>query len=133
MVAVLNGYFFNFINDAFFHFTNPEFDRLSQRETFFLAVIIAPIIETIIFQVLTYKILLYVGIKNNYTCIVIMSIIFSQMHWYYWLYVVMTFVSGLIINSFYLKMIKFKNTTWAFILTIILHLCYNFYGIIFVK
>lgn len=133
IVAILNGYFFNFLNDTFFHFTNPKFDRLSQRETFFLAVIIAPIVETLIFQVLVYKSLLYFGIKNNYICIVIMSIIFSQMHWYYWLYVVMTFVSGLIINSFYVKLMKLRNTALAFILTMALHLCYNLYGVLFVK
>ena len=133
ILAILNGYFFNFINDTFFHFTNPEFDKLSEKEAFFLTVIIAPIIETLILQVLIYKILRHVGIKNGYICIGIMSVIFSQMHWYYWLYVVMTFVSGLIINSFYIKLIKLKNTTWAFLFTMSLHLSYNLYGFLFVK
>ncbi|MGI9580926.1 CPBP family glutamic-type intramembrane protease [Chryseobacterium sp. RRHN12] len=87
-LAVLNGYFFNYINDAYLHF-NVNYNKhqnISKNELNFIAICIAPILETLIFQHILYLILKKIKIKNDVICIIIMSIVFSSMHYYNWLY-----------------------------------------------
>jgi hypothetical protein len=107
-------------------------DDISKEEMAFLAVLVAPFLETLFFQFLFYKALTgWLGLKNDVVCILIMSFAFSQMHWYNWLYVVMTFFGGLILNTFY---ITFRGRTrYYFMITVLFHALYNLYGVLFVK
>jgi hypothetical protein len=131
-IAIINGLFFNFLNDSFFHLKDSMHDDISKEEMAFLAVLVAPFLETLFFQFLFYKVLTgWLGLKNDVVCILIMSLAFSQMHWYNWLYVVMTFFGGLILNTFY---ITFRGRTrYYFMLTVLFHALYNLYGVLFVK
>lgn len=132
--AVLNGYFFNYINDTYLHFDvnqnkNPN---ISKHELNFIAIFVAPFIETLVFQYLPYLVLTkWIKLKNELFCIIIMSIIFSSMHYYNWLYIVMTFFGGLILNNLYVY--YYKNARkYSFILTTIFHVLFNLYGFLFV-
>lgn len=130
--SICNGYFFNYLNNSFFQLHNDLFEGLSSFELAFLSVLVAPIIETILFQFLLYKMLkTSLSIRNDAICIIIMSIIFSQLHWYHWLYVLMTFTGGMILNIYYVS--SLKQSRYSLILTILLHSTYNLYGVLFVK
>lgn len=131
IIAVLNGYLFLFINNSFIHFNNHKINSLSSIERYFLVLFIAPIIETVVFQFLLYK-LIKNKIHNVWIAILLMSFVFSQAHWYHWIYVLMTFFGGIIINHFYVTVYKKEGDWTSFWLTVMLHFCYNFYGLIFI-
>jgi hypothetical protein len=53
IVAILNGYLFNWINDTYFNYSNESENGLknfSGLGKFVIVVILAPILETLIFQ-----------------------------------------------------------------------------------
>ena len=130
-LALLNGYFFNYINDTYLHFDVNQNNKISPEEFNFIATCIAPFIETFLFQYLAYLILSrWIGIKNQMLCIIIMSIIFSSMHDYHWLYIIMTFFGGLILNTLYLY--YYRHTRYSFMLTVLFHALFNLYGLLFV-
>ncbi|WP_158542143.1 CPBP family glutamic-type intramembrane protease [Pedobacter chinensis] len=132
-MKIINGYIFNYLNVVFFKLNNDQFDKISENEFFYIAIFFAPLIETLIFQLFLYRFLKLLKIKNTYIIILIMSLAFSQAHWYHWLYVVAAFVNALLLNTFYLKVYKLKNEFIAVLLTIILHSSYNLYGCLFVR
>ena len=133
LLKVFNGYIFSYLNNTVFHLENPIFEKIPENEMFFLLVVFAPIIETLIFQFLLYRLLNQMRIKNTLIIVILMSFAFSQAHWYHWLYVVATFINGLFLNYFYLYIHKKKNELIAVLLTIALHSSYNLYGFLFVK
>jgi hypothetical protein len=57
---------------------------------------------------------------------------FSQVHWYNWLYVIMTFFGGLILNSFYVK-INNNSPKYSYAFTALFHALFNLYGFLFAK
>ncbi len=131
-LAVLNGYFFNYINNAFIHIKNDiNLNEFSKVETIIIVIILAPLLETLIFQHIIYLFLKKLKVKNDILCIFIMSLLFSLMHWYNWLYVVMIFFSGLILNNLYVYYYK-NNSKYFFILTFLFHSLFNLYGFLFV-
>ena len=133
-LALLNGYFFNYINDTYLHF-NVNYNKhqnISKKELNIIAIFVAPIIETLVFQYLPYLILTkWIGIKNKLFCIIIMSIIFSSMHYYNWLYITMTFFGGIILNNLYIYYNKHAHT-YSFILTVLFHALFNLFGFLFI-
>lgn len=134
VLAVLNGYFFNYINNAYLHFdvNYNKFQNISKNELNFIAIFVAPFIETFIFQYLPYLILSkWIKINNKALCIIIMSIIFSSMHYYNWLYIVMTFFGGIILNNLYIYYHK-HTYKYSFILTVLFHSLFNLYGFLFI-
>ena len=133
LFKIINGYVFTYINHRFFKLENAIFEELSVKEMFFLAVVLAPIIETLIFQLFLYRLLDKTRINNTSIIIILMSFAFSQAHWYHWLYVVASFINGLFLNYFYVWIIKNKNELIAVLLTIALHTSYNLFGFFFVE
>lgn len=133
LFKIINGYVFTYINYRFFKLENEIFEKLSEKEMFFLAVVLAPIIETLIFQLFLYRLLVKTRINNTSIIIILMSFAFSQAHWYHWLYVVASFINGLFLNYFYVWIIKNKNELIAVLLTIALHTSYNLFGFFFVE
>ncbi len=130
--ALLNGYFFNYLNDSYLHFEVNQNKNISDNELNFIAIFVAPFIETLVFQYLPYLILTqYIGVKNKILCIIIMSVIFASMHNYNLLYIVMTFFGGLILNNLYVYY-KHTNNKHSFILTVLFHALFNLYGFLFV-
>ncbi|MDR7209341.1 CPBP family intramembrane glutamic endopeptidase [Flavobacterium piscis] len=133
-LTVLNGYFFNWVNNTFFNFTNETENGLrdfSYNEKFMLIVIIAPLVETVIFQYLPIRILEKLRLENNWVKIILTSLLFSLFHFYNPIYVAMTFVSGMLLNKFYLE--SRAKSKFYFVLTALLHSMYNLYGYLFVK
>jgi|JI10StandDraft_1071094.scaffolds.fasta_scaffold1095014_3 hypothetical protein len=133
LFKIINGYVFTYINHRFFKLENAIFEELSEKEMFFLAVVLAPIIETLIFQLFLYRLLDKTRINNMPIIIILMSFAFSQAHWYHWLYVVAAFINGIFLNYFYLYTYKKKNELVAVLLTIVLHSSYNLFGFLFVE
>lgn len=133
LIKVINGYTFTYINNRYFKLENAIFGEISEKELFFIAVILAPIIETLIFQLLLYRIINKIRISNTTIVIILMAFTFSQAHWYHWLYVVAAFINGLFLNYFYVNIFKKKNELIAVSLTIALHSSYNLYGFLFVE
>lgn len=134
VLAVLNGYFFNYINDTYLHFevNYNKSQNISKNELNFIAIFIAPFIETFIFQHLPYLILSkWIRLNNKAFCIIIMSIIFASMHYYNWLYIVMTFFGGIILNNLYIYYYK-HITNYSFIITVLFHALFNLYGFLFI-
>lgn len=132
LYAIVIGHFFNIGSDYFNikHETTPNFS--SRNEEFLLAVIIAPIIETVIYQLILYKLFEFLNFKQNWHYTIAMSFVFSQFHWYSWIYVLMVFFNSLGLNYFYVKTFKTKGASSAFFLTVMLHSLYNLYGFLFV-
>ncbi|WP_376779800.1 CPBP family glutamic-type intramembrane protease [Chryseobacterium flavum] len=133
-LALLNGYFFNYINDTYLHFdvNYNKYQNISKNELNFISVFIAPFLETFIFQYLPYLILTkWIKIRNTVFCIIIMSIIFSSMHYYNWLYIIMTFFGGIILNNLYIYYSK-HSCKYSFILTVLFHSLFNLYGLLFI-
>jgi len=133
LFKIINGYVFTYINHRFFKLENVIFEELSEREMFLLAVVIGPIIETLIFQLFLYRFINKTRINNTSIIIILMSFAFSQAHWYHWLYVVAAFINGLFLNYFYLYTYKKKNEFIAVLLTIALHSSYNLFGFLLVE
>lgn len=132
LANIVSGYIFNYLNILYFKLNNDQFGKISENEIFYIAIVFAPIIETLIFQYFLYRFLLLLKISNTYVVIIIMSIAFSQAHWYHWLYVVATLVNALFFNIFYLKVYRLKNELLAVLLTMTLHAMYNLYGFLLV-
>lgn len=133
LFKLINGYVFTYINYRYFKLENAIFEELSEKEMFFLAVVLAPIIETLIFQLFLYRLINKTRINNTSIIIILMSFAFSQAHWYHWLYVVAAFINGLFLNYFYLHTYRNKNESIAVLLTIVLHSSYNLFGFLFVE
>ncbi|SMO62120.1 CAAX protease self-immunity [Chryseobacterium rhizoplanae] len=133
-LALLNGYFFNYINDTYLHFNVNYYkhQNITKNELHFIAIFVAPFIETLVFQYFLYLVLTkWIGIKNKYFCIIIMSIIFASMHYYNWLYIVMTFFGGIILNNLYIYYNKHVHP-YSFILTVLFHALFNLFGFLFI-
>ena len=131
-LAILNGYFFNFINDKFFHFTSDEngLAHLPIEAKLAIIVFLAPIIETVIFQFIPIEILKNTKLRNPVFLILIPSLIFAGAHWYHFIYIIMAFVGGIILNYYYVETQKISK--YSFLLVVLLHSLYNLYGFIFV-
>jgi len=129
VLAILNAYFFNWINDNFFHLETHAFDKIQRGELLLLTVIIGPVAETLLLQYLPNRILIKLKLENPFLLIVIPSVIFSLGHLYFWLYAVMAFFSGLILNYFFVWL-KSRSQHYLYI-TMLFHAVYNLYGFLF--
>jgi hypothetical protein len=133
IVAILNGYFFNWINNTYFNYSNESENGLngfSDIGKFIVIIVLAPVLETLIFQYLPNEVLEKLKIRSYFLKIIIPSFLFSLTHFYHPLYIVMTFIAGILLNKYY---IDTKNETRLFfILTVLLHSVYNLYGYLFV-
>lgn len=132
ILAILNGYLFNYLNDNYFNFSSNNnglvgFNELTKA---IIILIITPILETYIFQYLITKSLIKLGLKNEILIIIVSSLIFGLFHYYFWLYALAAFFGGIILNTFYHK-IKGKFRYYL-ILMMVFHAFYNLYGYIFV-
>ncbi|MBZ9627138.1 CPBP family intramembrane metalloprotease [Psychroflexus sp. CAK1W] len=93
-------------------------------EIFLLSVLIGPLVETFLFQYLIIEIL-YAFKKIKLEVILIVSALaFSLIHTYNFIYIIVTFTSGLIYASYYLYLKKFKRR-FPFIQVWALHTLYN--------
>lgn len=133
LFKVINGYVFTYINHTYFKLDNEIFEELSEKDIFLIAVILSPIIETLIFQLVLYRLIIKTAISSISIIIILMSFAFSLAHGYHWLYVIAAFINGLFLNYFYVYVLRNKNELIAVLLTILMHSSYNLFGFLFVE
>ncbi|MCC6289168.1 MAG: CPBP family intramembrane metalloprotease [Chitinophagaceae bacterium] len=132
IASIFNGYLFNWLNNNFFHYSiNKSIDHFGKPEKSILALLISPIIETLLFQYIPNLILLKMKISNKYLLIIIPSIFFGLSHTYHFLYAIMAFCGGMILNYYYLEMKR--KTRYYYWATALIHSLYNLYGLLFIK
>lgn len=131
--AILNGLFFNYLNNEFFHYSNNSNDLsdFSSFTKFCLIVIISPIVETFLFQYLPNVFLTKLNLINTKALIIIPSLLFAAFHFYFWLYACMALVGGLLINSLYV--ITKGKTKYYILIIIAYHSLYNLFGYLFIN
>ncbi len=122
--------FFN-IPDIYFA-TAPKESNHNTVLLFLEVIIFAPLFETLLHQVLVYKIFdkfsnLEIK-KNEYLLIFFSALFFGLIHFYSVIYIFNTFFIGGILMYAYI--LKAKNKNKAFILLIIIHLLRNLYPFI---
>ncbi|PJB12453.1 MAG: hypothetical protein CO119_06555 [Flavobacteriales bacterium CG_4_9_14_3_um_filter_40_17] len=99
---------------------------------FFLAVIFAPIIETMFFNVFPVEVL-SLFIKNKYLIVILASIVFASIHTYSIAYLIMTYFGAIGLNVFYLVVKEKKGFLGSTGLTILLHSIYNLIGFLLIE
>jgi hypothetical protein len=133
VLAILNGYLFNLINDRFFHYTNEanRLDQFSPLGRFMMIVVLAPLTETALLQTLPNIILTKCKLRSRFWLILIPSVLFGAGHFYFWLYAVMALVGGIFLNTLYLT--AKERTRHYFAITMLFHALYNLHGYLFVE
>jgi hypothetical protein len=104
----------------------------SSINIFFLVVIVAPIFETLLFNVLPVKLIQFF-IKNKFIIILLSSFGFALIHTYSIVYVIMTYFGAIGLNMFYLVTEEKKGFLNAIGLTALLHSIYNLFGFLLIE
>lgn len=111
-----------------------ENSSLDEYPIFFkiiILILIAPLLETAIFNVLPIKLLQFL-FKNKLIIILSASIVFSLIHYYSWVYMLMTYIGGVGLNMFYILTEEKKGGFASFGWTALLHSSYNLIGFILI-
>lgn len=110
---------------------NPV-DRLPKEINFFLTVVFAPIVETLVYQYMPYKLLNYfnffkIGGYNRITFILFLSsLFFALSHLYSATYFIYSFFVGLLfISIFYYSYAIRRDGAYSFWLLVIIHMIIN--------
>ena len=132
LLNLLNAYFFDWFRD-YLGMRGKDVNEVWDTELQKILVIIffAPLIETLIFQTAQIELFLYL-FKKKWISMLLSASVFASIHYYDILYIVMTFVGGIILSLFYIYAKKLSTFT-AFFLTFLLHLTHNLYGLLFVN
>ncbi len=69
---------------------------------FIIAVVIAPLMETLIFQYGIIKIFTYLNPKTKYIAVFISAVLFALSHWFSWVYILFAFMFGIFLGFLYL-------------------------------
>ncbi len=97
-------------------------------EGFFIAVLLSPFIETLLFQHLVIKFILNKKATATLVSCMVSATLFAISHYYSWQYILKTFISGLLFASLYLA-IRHKRQN-PVIIVFIAHAIYNCIGLI---
>lgn len=103
---------------------DPYFEGFSLMEIFFLTVIIAPLLETFVFQYLIVEILYKLNI-NDEIIIWVATLAFSLSHYYNFIYILAILFPGFLFSSFYLYLKK-RKYKFPFLAVTVLHAISNF-------
>lgn len=133
LLAVANGYFFNYLNEKYFHYSSAgngltEFSKTAQV---LLIVLIAPVVESVLFYLLPHLFLRKIKFTSPILLLLLPALLFSMFHLYHPVYWLMALVGGIIMNWYYLH--SSKNPKTSFALLVLLHSAYNVYGLLFVQ
>lgn len=101
---------------------------VSKMEGFFIAVLFAPFIETLLLQDMLIKFILKKRATATLLSCLISAILFALLHYYSWQYILKTFFSGLLFSSLYL-IIRHKRQN-PLLIVVIAHAIYNCIGLI---
>jgi len=95
-------------------------------------VIVAPIFETLLFNVLPIKAIQFF-IKNKLVIVLLSSLGFASIHTYSIVYLIMTYFGAIGLNTFYLVIEEKKGFLNAIGLTVLLHSIYNLFGFLLIE
>lgn len=127
LLNFLNNYLFSLISNFFDISLNKGFnDQYTIKEKVVLFVIVAPLIETLLFQYTVIEICKSIKMRLRYCCI-ISAFTFGLLHLYNIFYFLYAFSGGLLFAFLY---VRGKNQKNAIILPLVAHTIYN--GIVFV-
>jgi len=107
-------------------------DFASFKEKVTLVLIIAPIFETLIFNLLLNE-LFFKFLHKTIYCILLSSFLFGLVHYYSPVYIIFTFLAGLVFNGFYFWIRKDKGWKIATLCTFLLHFNHNLIGLLLGK
>ncbi|WP_113651509.1 CPBP family intramembrane glutamic endopeptidase [Pedobacter namyangjuensis] len=121
-------FFFQLLTTIVANYINPDltsttidFDSLA--EEFIIVVVVAPILETIIFQYIVIETLTRFKIMPI-ICVFISGILFGMAHWYNLIYVVVLTIVGFIFAYYYLAL-RHQNPVNKLVLVTLLHALSN--------
>jgi hypothetical protein len=106
ILAIPFGIIFSIVGITEYQIMGPEFEKYSILENFLSAVIIAPIIETFIGQVIPIKLIKkYVNWNTTMTAVIVSTLLFSILHitysvWYFLMMVPLAFILAVTYISF---------------------------------
>jgi hypothetical protein len=104
----------------------------SLSEKIRLVLFIAPIFETLVFNLLFNELIFKIS-ENKRITIVISSIFFGLIHFYSIVYVFFTFLAGILFNNYYFKIRDKKGYLLASFLVFLLHFNHNGLGLLLGK
>jgi hypothetical protein len=129
LIQIILAFTLNFLD---IDFGENSMEGKSLVNIFFLVVIVAPIFETLLFNVLPIKVVQFF-IKNKYAIILLSSLGFALIHTYSFAYVIMTYFGAIGLNTFYLVIEEKKGFIIAIGLTTLLHSIYNLFGFLLIE
>ncbi|TXT28542.1 MAG: CAAX amino terminal protease [Chitinophagaceae bacterium] len=121
-LEIINSYIFAFL---FPDVKGSDFENI--YEELFVVVLFAPLIETYLIQHLVIKNVLKYSNNNLLLALLLSAIVFGLAHTYSIIYVVKTFISGLIFGILYLTMRK--NSEKAILYVAVTHAVFNLFAI----
>ncbi len=133
ILSILNVNFFHGLNAKYFHYSfyDEGIEELSKVVQFFVVVILMPLIETILLNVVPNIALKKLKVKSKSLFIIVPSIFFSIWHYYNPIYIPMAFLEGIVLNGYYVY--SQKNTRHTFMLLCLIHTCYSLYYFILMR
>lgn len=134
LVAQSLGILIAFANEYAINFTASKGNDsvISEYDKWVYGVIIGPIFETLVFNSFLNEVLIKI-IPKKIVVIIISSLAFSLMHDYSYIYMISTFLAGLILNTFYFHLRNEYGIWIAFLVTLMLHVNHNLIGILLGK
>ncbi|MDP1845004.1 MAG: CPBP family glutamic-type intramembrane protease [Sediminibacterium sp.] len=122
LLEIINSYIFAFL---FPDVKGSEFQNIF--EELFVVVLFAPIIETYLIQHLVIINVLKYSKGNFLFALLVSAIVFGLAHTYSIIYIIKTFISGLIFGILYLTMRK--NSNKAILFVTFTHSAYNLFAV----
>ena len=127
LLNFLNNYMFFVVSDFFEISLNKGFnDNYTIKEKLVLFIVIAPLIETLLFQYAVIEICKSIKMRLKYCCF-LSAFVFALFHLYNVFYFWFTFIGGLLFAFLYAKG---ENKKKAIALPLIAHTIYN--GFVFI-
>ncbi|WP_264524783.1 CPBP family intramembrane glutamic endopeptidase [Flavobacterium sp. N502536] len=122
LLNLLNSYTFNVLAEFFGSNLNKGFnENYTINEKIVLFIIVAPLIETCLFQYKVIEICKSQKMALKYCCLV-SALIFASMHLYNVFYFLFAFVAGMLLACLYVTGRSVKNSV---LITLIAHTIYN--------
>ncbi|WP_443937437.1 CPBP family glutamic-type intramembrane protease [Pedobacter sp. MW01-1-1] len=121
ITAIIANYFDAQLTSTNFHFS-------SLKEEFVIVVIVAPIIETLIFQYLIIETLLSVKLAPL-LCVVVSALLFGISHYYNLAYILVTTVVGFIFAYYYMAL-RHQHYLQKIVLVTLLHALSNLFAFV---
>jgi membrane protease YdiL (CAAX protease family) len=109
---------------------DASFDEMGLFELIVLACILAPLIETFLFQFAPIEIVLHFNKKLKYIALVLSVLLFALMHYYSLSYMIFGAIMGTICALGYMISRDKKGKKHAYWIVVIMHAIWNTIGII---